>query len=166
MKKFLVNQVYQIRKGGIKTFNYKFKKFFFLLIYSIIAIFFLPIFLIIRLISNIVVIRFGELPSNRIGHFANDVHQYICNLKKKKILTLDFFYLIKPICNYKLVEIFKNYLFILPKILIFPFFFINRIKYIGSTKHNIILVPITGRDLRDQGVVDNHHYRFNKKDIL
>jgi putative glycosyltransferase (TIGR04372 family) len=107
------------------------------------------------------------LPSNRIGHFANDVHQYISNLKEKKnFLTLDFFYLIKPICNYKLVKIFKNYLFILPKILVFPFLLINRIKFIGSTKHNIILVSSTGRDLRDQSVVDNNHYRFDKKDFL
>jgi putative glycosyltransferase (TIGR04372 family) len=167
LKNFLVNQIYQIKKGGIKTFNSKFRKFFFLITYSTTAIFFLPIFIIIRLISSFVVIRFGELPSNRIGHFANDVHQYICNLKEKKnFLTLDFFYLTKPICNYKLVKIFKNYLFILPKILVFPFLLINRIKFIGSTKHNIILVSSTGRDLRDQSVVDNNHYRFDKKDFL
>ena len=84
MKNFLVNQIYQIKKGGIKTFNSKFRNFFFLITYSITAIFFLPIFIIIRLISSFVVIRFGELPSNRIGHFAIDVHQYICNLKEKK----------------------------------------------------------------------------------
>ena len=167
MKNFLVNQIYQIKTGGIKTFNSKFRKFFYFIAYSVTAFFFFPIFFIIRLISNVVLIRFGELPSNRIGHFANDVHQYICNLKeKKKILTIDFFYLTKPICNYKLVKIFKNYLCIFPKILIFPFFLINRIKFIGSTKHNIILVPSTGRDLREQSIVDNNHYRFEKKDIL
>jgi putative glycosyltransferase (TIGR04372 family) len=167
LKNFLANQIYQIRIGGVKTFNSKLKKLFFLITYYVTAIFFFPIFFIIRLISNVVLIRFGELPSNRIGHFANDVHQYIYNLKEKNFFfTIDFFCLTKPICNYELVKIFKKDLFILPKILIFPFFLINKIKFIGSAKHNIILVPSTGRDLRDRSIVDNNHYRFDKKDIL
>jgi len=167
LKNFLLNQIYQIRKEGIKTFNSKFRKFFFLIVYSIIAIFFLPIFFIFRLFSNIILIRFGELPSNRIGHFANDVNHYLCNLKNKKnFFSLDFFYLTKPICNYKLVKIFSNYLYILPKFLVFPFFLINRVKYIGSSKHNIILTPITGRSLVDQNFFNKNNYIFNKKDIL
>ena len=167
MKKFLLNQIYQIRKGGIKTFIYKLRRLFFLIIYSLTAIFFLPIFFIIRLVSNVILIRFGELPSNRIGHFTNDVDQYICNLKKKKdFFTLDFFYLTKPVCNYELVKIFRKYLYILPTILVFPFLLINRIKFIGSAKHNIILVPYTSRDLREQNFIDYNYYRFDKKDIL
>lgn len=167
MKKFLANQICQIRQGGIKTFNIKCTKIFYLIIYSIIAIFFLPIFFIIRLISKIILIRFGELPSNRIGHFTNDVNQYLCNLKDKKIFfSLDFFYLTKPICNYKLVKIFSNYLYILPKFVVFPFFLINRVKYIGSLNHNIILTPITGRSLGDQNFFNKKNYIFNKKDIL
>jgi putative glycosyltransferase (TIGR04372 family) len=167
LKNFLLNQIYQIRKGGIKTFNFKFRKFFFLIFYSIIAIFFLPIFFIFRLFSNIILIRFGELPSNRIGHFTNDVNHYLCNLKdKRNIFSLDFFYLTKPICNYKLVKIFSNHLYILPKFLVSPFLLINSVKYIGSLKHNIILTPITGRSLGDQNFFNKNNYPFNKKNIL
>ena len=166
-KNFLFNQLYQIRQGGIKTFNIKCVKIFYLIIYSIIAIFFLPIFFIIRLLSKIILIRFGELPSNRIGHFTNDVNQYLCNLKEKKnFFSLDFFCLTKPICNYKLVKLFSKYLYILPKFLVFPFFLINKNKYIGSLKHNIILTPITGRNLGDQNFFSKKNNIFNKKDIL
>jgi putative glycosyltransferase (TIGR04372 family) len=166
LKNFLLNQIKQIRVGGFKIFIFKVKIFFFIILYFIIGIFIFPIFIIIRLISQVILIRFGGLPSNRIGHFAVDVNQYIAESQKKNILFFDFFYLQKPVCNYALVKLFKNYLFIFPRSFIYPFIMLNKIKFIGNIKHEITLTRITSRDLRDLDFTNNINYKFDKKDIL
>ena len=117
---FLKNQINQIQIGGFNTLSFKIKKFFFTIFFLLIAVLFIPFFITIRIISNFFLVRFGSLPSNRIGHFVNDVNLYICNIKKSN-LKLDIFYLEKPVCNYELVKLFKNYLFIFPKLFIVPF---------------------------------------------
>ena len=49
------------------------------------------IFLIIRLISNFFLIRFGKIPSRRIGHFIIDTNLYIYNLRKNPKNSIDLF---------------------------------------------------------------------------
>jgi putative glycosyltransferase (TIGR04372 family) len=161
---FLKNQINQIYVGGFNVFSFKIKKFFFTIFFLLIAVFFIPFFIIIRIISNFFLVRFGSLPSNRIGHFVNDVNLYICDIKKSN-LKLDIFYLEKPVCNYELVKLFKNYLFIFPKLFIIPFVMLNRIKFLGNTKHNIVLTRITGRNLSNRDILNNN-YHFNNKDIF
>jgi hypothetical protein len=71
---------------------------------------------------------------------------------KKKNFKLDFFYLEKPVCNYELVKFLKIiYLFFLN--FYNSFCYVNRIKFIGNTKHNIALTRITGRELRDRDIL-------------
>ena len=165
MINFLKSQINQIITGGFKTFTLKIKIFFSIIIVLVAAIFLLPFFIIIRSFSNLILIRFGDLPSNRIGHFANDVNQYISHIKKSSY-RLDFFYLQGPVSNYELVKLFKNYLFIIPKIFIAPFIMLNKIKFLGNRKHNIALIPsVTGRDLRNRDL-ENNIYNFDKKKIL
>ena len=161
---FLKNQINQIHVGGFNTLSFKIKKFFFIIFFSLIAVLFVPFFIIIRIISNFFLVRFGSLPSDRIGHFVNDVNLYISD-KKKYNLKLDIFYLEKPVCNYALVKLFKNYLFIFPKIFTVPFLMLNRIKFLGNAKHNIVLTRITGRNLINRDILNNN-YHFNNKDIL
>ena len=83
-------------------------------------------------------IRFANLDSRRIGHFASEVNTYLCELKKKK-LQYDFFYAEKPVCNNALLKIYKRQIFILPEILISPFIFLNNNKFFGDKKHSIRL---------------------------
>jgi len=161
---FLKNQINQIHVGGFNTLSFKIKKFFFIIFFSLIAVLFVPFFIIIRIISNFFLVRFGSLPSDRIGHFVNDVNLYISD-KKKYNLKLDIFYLEKPVCNYALVKLFKNYLFIFPKLFTVPFLMLNRIKFLGNAKHNIVLTRITGRNLSNRDILNNN-YHFNNKDIL
>jgi putative glycosyltransferase (TIGR04372 family) len=159
MNSFIKRQVTSIRKGGARTFIYKFTKIFYLST----SIFFLPLFIVIRLISNVVLIRFGSLPSSRIGHFAIDVNIYITN-KKNFYNSFDFFCLQKPVSNYELLKLFKEYLLILPTFFIEPLIILNKIKIIGHDKHNI-LEESSGRDLRDRDFVNEINYNFNKKNI-
>ena len=164
MINFLKKQINQIYTVGFNAFIFKIKKFFFFSFILLIAVLFIPFFIIIRIISNFFLVRFGSLPSNRIGHFANDVNLYICSVKKNNFI-LDLFYLQKPVCNYELLKLFENYLFIFPKLFIVPFVMLNRIKFLGNTKHNIILTEVTGMNLRNRDFFNNN-YHFNKKDIL
>ena len=166
--KWFENQVWQLRNGNINIFYYKIKKFIFLLFLAILIFLFFPIFLIIRIISNFFLIRFGILPSRRIGHFIVDVNLYLCNLKKNSLKTYDLFCLerAKPVSNYALLRIFKRHLTVLPEILIFPFIILNKIKYIGSTKHNIKLNPYySGHDLRYKDSENEKIDYFSQKEI-
>lgn len=75
-----------MKYAGLQRFARK--VFFFLQV--IIAI---PIVLLCRLLSPIILIRFGVLSSPRIGHFAANVEIYLCKRDSGKIpkMTYDFF---------------------------------------------------------------------------
>lgn len=94
------------------------KIIFNLIIYSFATL----IVIIIRLIKPIVLIRYGNLFSNRIGHFAGNTELYLCekdakiNIPQKFIL--DLFYVEKPISNYQLLKMWNRHLIILPSWLI------------------------------------------------
>ena len=92
-KSFIVKQILDIKNFGIKEI---FRKFYLLL-----KIFFkFPIYIIaiipsilIRLISPIIIIRLGRIPSINFGDFATTTAMYYCkkimkkNLTKKSFLT-------------------------------------------------------------------------------
>ena len=109
---WLKSQINQLKTGDIRVINYKIKKIILFLSIFILTLLFLPLFLIIRILSNLFLFRFGRVPSRRIGHFANDVNLYLC-LKKNSKYQYDFFYLQKPISNYALLKVYKKYLAIL-----------------------------------------------------
>tara|TARA_Y100000768_G_scaffold385560_1_gene371921 strand:- start:7350 stop:8660 length:1311 start_codon:yes stop_codon:yes gene_type:complete len=159
------SQIIQLRKGDKKIFIYKIKKFFFIILIFISTIIILPFFLIIRLISNFFLIRFGKIPSRRIGHFIIDTNLYIYNLRKNPKNSIDLFCLEKPVCNKALLKIFKKYLITVPDIIMLPLLYLNKIKYLGHNKHNIILNPYySGHDLRTGKEADEKINYFNKND--
>ena len=164
--KWIKSQFLQLKNGDKKTFVHKIKKLlntssFFLLIFV-----YLPIFLIIRLFSNYFLVRFGKLPSKRIGHFANDLNLYISEKKRKSKRGFDIFYAEKPICNIFLYNVFKKSITILPEFLILPLIYLNRIKLIGDAKHNAKLHKFNeSLDLRDREKDNEIVNYFTKKDI-
>jgi putative glycosyltransferase (TIGR04372 family) len=161
-----INQINQIKTGGIKVIIYKIKKLVSIFFILIMILFFFPFFLIIRTISNFILIRFGSLPSRSIGHFSCDANSYICGLEKEPYFKYDFFFLQKPVCNYALVRLFQNFLLIFPEILILPFIKLNKIKFIGHPKHFVIPNRYyTGVDLRDRDIEDKKINYFDQKDI-
>ena len=100
-----------------------FKNYFFKIIANLfIYIFATLIVIIIRLFKPIVLIRYGNLFSNRIGHFAGNTELYLCEkgarINTPQKFTLDLFYIEKPISNYQLLKMWKRLLIILPSWLI------------------------------------------------
>ena len=70
----------------------------------------------------------------------------------------------KPVCNRALLN-FKKYLITLPDIIMLPLLYLNKIKYLGHNKHNIILNPYySGHDLRTGKEADEKINYFNKND--
>lgn len=144
------SQINQLKNGNKKVIFHKLKKLLSMLSIFILTILFFPLFLFFRLFSKIYLIRFGILPSRRIGHFANDVNIYL-RLKEKNILKLDLFCFEKPVCNKELSNIYKRYLNIFPEFLILPFIILNKISYLGNFNHEIKINPfIESADLRDR----------------
>ena len=82
--KWLKSQFTQIIRGDLKVLTFKVKKMSLMFFVSLLVVIFSPLFFIIRIISNFILIRFGRLPSRRIGHFVNDVNVYlILNMFRK-----------------------------------------------------------------------------------
>ena len=152
MKIFLLSQYQQIKKGGIDTFILKiiiFLKFIYLYPLSII---FLPINLIILLISKIVFLRFAEIPTNRMGHFALEADIYLTSKNKKSKenqTVVDIFcrqFWDGYVCNYELMNLFSKFLIIFHPFLIYPIIF-NCQHYKIFSKHTFKLGKSLDRDV-------------------
>jgi len=157
--KWLGSQLIQVKNGNLKVIKHKINKLSHYFVIFILALFFFPLFLIIRLLSKFILIRFANLDSRRIGHFASEVNTYLCELKKKK-LQYDFFYAEKPVCNNALLKIYKRQIFILPEILISPFIFLNNNKFFGDKKHSIRL------DQYQYAQLNNYKKKNNKFEFV
>ncbi|MDA7636446.1 TIGR04372 family glycosyltransferase [Candidatus Pelagibacter sp.] len=163
--KWFKGQITQLMRGDIRVLQFKLKKLFLMFFVSCFTVMFIPLFFIIRIISSIILIRFGRLPSRRIGHFINDVNLYLC-FKKKSYFQYDLFYVEKPVCNFTLLNSFKKYLIILPEFFLLPFVILNNIKFIGNSKHNVTFHPYAeSADLRDRNDGEKKIEYFTKKQI-
>ena len=97
----------------------------------IIGIIFLPILLLIYIISPIITIRLTQTPSSRIGHFVSEIEFYLCKkkLKKKKFffpIELDIFFFDK-VSNVFLAELIKRKITVLPTWILQPIYKIHTI---------------------------------------
>ncbi len=76
----------QIKSGGYSVFLKKTLSLIFLILQTPIYLSAFPIVLFIYLIKSFFLIRLGELPSGRIGHFSMNVELYCCE-KEENINT-------------------------------------------------------------------------------
>lgn len=106
---FLFRQLQEIRRGGAWVLCGKVLTFL-----LIIGAF--PVIIVIRFIRPLVVIRFGQLPSDIFGSFAAEVDLYI----SRRIVgienphTLDIFYHYPYICNQQLKKMWNRVLTVSP----------------------------------------------------
>ena len=104
---------------------------------------------IIKLISPIVIIRFGWLVSWRIGHYAGNTDMYLCekkagiNIIDKK--TIDVWCDRTISCNNQLTKMWKRKINIIPKWIVYPILILNK-KIPGGRIHEI---PKTKGDDKD-----------------
>ena len=90
--------MYPTRNYGFKIINLRS-----ILIKITIYFFAILIVILIRLVRPMVLIRYGNLFSYRIGHFAGNTELYLCEkdarINTPQKFTLDLFYIENPISN-------------------------------------------------------------------
>lgn len=87
------------------------------------------ILIIFNLIKKIILIRFGFLHSDRIGHFAANTELFLCEEKKfSKIKNniLDFYYFPTNPCNKQLAKMIERKKTVIPRLVARPFCLIAR----------------------------------------
>ena len=123
MLNFLKFQYDQLKKGEIKSVIINIVKLREVIWFNLLSLIYLPISFLLFLISKLILIRFAEIPTNRLGHFAMEVDLYMTNKKLQNTKTIDIFCLEFQdnfVSNHKLLNEFKKYILVLPRILILP----------------------------------------------
>ena len=94
----------------------------------------MPVVIIIRCLSPFLVIRFGQLRAERIGHFAGNTELYLCerDLGTYGSKTHDIFYVLPPICNNQLKKMWERSLNISPFAYLLKWLSIHFIWFVNS----------------------------------
>ena len=136
-----INKHYvQIKRGGVKVIAKKLRSLIYLLLQTPIYLLSIPLIVILRLIKSWYLIRWGELDSNRIGHFSVFTEIYCCkrdagiNTPSQKYL--DLFYMKKFISNKQLEKMWKRSLIVLPAWLLRPLSRVNRFFCLWTAQGN------------------------------
>jgi putative glycosyltransferase (TIGR04372 family) len=112
---FLKRQAQQIRTGGWPIF---WPKVFMSLKLLLMLPFVVPVVLIIRFLRPFIVIRFGQLISARIGHFAGNTEIYLCErdagINVPRRPYVDIWYHMTPVCNMQLKKMWDRTLHVIP----------------------------------------------------
>lgn len=151
----LKKHIQQIKKGGVITFLKKLKSLISLILQIPIYIISIPTVIVIRLIRPWFLIKWLELNSSRIGHFAKETELYCCErdagINTPSQRYLDVFYLRKYVCNRQLEKMWRRTLIILPAWLIFPLFKVNRFIniFVQSGNYHEIRVHFADRDVHN-----------------
>ncbi len=120
-------------------------------------------FFVIRIISNLHLIKFNFIPSERIGHMAMEIELYLSQKKKSS------FHLLAPhkiIANNFLLKLIKKKLILLPPEFMFLLIKLNHL--IGNNKHLLVLTPESASGDRDMSnILDKTkpNLNFNKEEI-
>lgn len=99
-----------------------------------------PVVVMINLIKPWLLVRWGELPGPRIGHFAGNTELYLCerdadiNVPKRR--HVDIFFIEHPICNQQLAKMWKRILRVWPTWILA---FLRRVNWLipGGAVHEI-----------------------------
>ncbi len=107
--RFLRRQVREVSKGGLPVLLRKGCSFLLMLLA-------VPVVLVVRALRPLVVIRFGPLISERIGHFATNTELFLCehDAGMHSRRTFDILYYIPPICNQQLKRMWDRALHVYP----------------------------------------------------
>jgi len=106
--RFMGRQVREVREGGLRVF---FRKSW----ASAMIVLMTPVILVVRALRPIALIRFGLLPSPRMGHFAGNTELYLCerDLGLQNNRAIDIFYLDPTfVCNTQLKKMWCRILYV------------------------------------------------------
>ena len=149
----------RIRRGGVLVIIKKIRFLFYFFLTFPIYIFAIPMVIVMRLIRPFFLVRWKELNSSRIGHFAADVEIYCCERDAKINIPsqryVDLFYLKKYISNVQLAKMWRRSIIILPTWLLFPLFIVNRFFNIfvpGGHYHEVNYQGLSVKQLNIEGI--------------
>jgi len=118
----------------------------------------MPIVCIVRLIRPLVLIRFGPIRSDVIGHFVFDPEYYLSKRELNKVRTIDFFYFqSSPSPNEQWALMIRRHLRVFPIV-----WYIDRLnqKIPGGQAHIVRLVPEGFGDRDFEGVLTHTEPRI------
>ena len=84
------------------------RKYFFVILKIFLSVFFIPIIILIRIISPLKIIRFGKIRSEEYGHFIGATYVYLLIQDKKKSKHIDFFFLNNFVSNKHWAKLLKK----------------------------------------------------------
>lgn len=162
LKSFLSRQFNQIRENGWAAVWLKAKALLKLTVIS----FAIPVVLVIRLLRPLIIIRFGHLRSDRIGHFVGNTEMYLCE-RDAGIYdprTFDVFYCSSHICNHKLKEMWGRHLHIFSPAIVLKWLSLANEKLPGAEIHKVKL-PKT-HDIHGYNARFEPHLAFTAEEEL
>jgi len=169
---YINRQILEVKKGGAYIFLRKIFTLIKLIVFTPSYFFTLPFLLIIYLIRPWFLVRFGYLPSSRIGHFALNIELYLCekeygfyNVGKPYIDLFCF----KEISNKQLAKMWKRKINILPTWILLPIINLNIFfkKLFSTCKvHETFENTDKIDDWHDLLDKSNPHLQFTKKEKI
>ncbi|MFC1665000.1 TIGR04372 family glycosyltransferase [Pseudomonadota bacterium] len=121
--------------------------------------------LVIRLIRPLIMVRFGKLQSDRIGHFACNTEVYLCQRDKGMYdspRSLDIFYCGAVVCNQQLKRMWGRVLYISPFVELLSW--INR-RLPGGDGH-ILEFLSQDRDIHNRMYNTQPHLTFSHREKM
>ena len=175
LNQFILKQVNDIKKKGIKEFFKKIKIFFIFVLILPYHIIFIPIFLLIILISSFLIIRIGKIPTYLFGPLGAFPEVYCCERDERKKsntkrqIDLFYFKFNEYVSNKQLQKMWKRELIFLPAIILQPINNINNFisKFIPQLKRHDINNEINYYEDRDvNNLFEKYppHLKFNENE--
>lgn len=162
---FLRRQVGQIEEGGLPVLLRKGRWLLYLLLLFVLTLLMVPIFLVVRALRPVVVIRFGPLISSRVGHFAGNTEVYLCerdagmhSIHGRR--TFDIFYHASSICNHQLKKMWDRTLHVSR----FAGSLDRLNRYLPGGEDHRILMPSNDRDIHGLLARTRPHLSFTPEE--
>ena len=158
---FINRQFFQIKKGGIGAVIKKLRSLFYLFLGSPIYIIAVPTVMVLYLIRPFYLVRWQELHSGRIGHFASETELYFCerdagiNVPSQRYI--DLWFLQKYGCNRQLEKMWRRKLIILPRWILIPLFRVNRLFLLRNKQDSIDKNVWETKSYEDFVAIKNYH---------
>lgn len=104
---FLNQQIEEVRQGGLPVLLRKVRSFLGMVLPIPLAVI---VLIIVRALRPFVLVRFGLLPSSRIGHYTSNVELYLCrrDAGMENQRAVDIFYYNGPVCNQQLKKMWDR----------------------------------------------------------
>jgi len=160
-------QIAQIRQSGRAVLFRKMKRVWRILYKLPLFVLAVPAVVVIRLIKPWLLVRWGEMASSRIGHFAGNIELYLCEreagINLPRQCHMDLLFMRRPICNQQLAKMWKRVLRVWPAWILYPIFRVNRLIP-GGAIHEIGNNTQEDRDVHN--LLDRFppHLKFNAEE--